>query len=121
MIYRISADFVMVLHFCFVLFAVFGGLLVLRRRWIIWLHIPAMIWGIVVQVFVLTCPLTVLENLFRDLGGETGYSGSCIEYYISLILYSGISYWVHWLLGLFVFVINLLVYYYVFIRRNKIT
>ena len=120
MIYRILADFVLVFHFCFVLFAVFGGLLVLRRRWIMWLHIPALVWGIVVQVFVLICPLTPLENRLRELGGETGYSAGFIEYYISMVLYSGVSYWLHWLLGLILFGVNLFVYYYVFIRRNKI-
>ena len=30
MIYRLLADFVLIIHLCFVLFAVFGGLLVLR-------------------------------------------------------------------------------------------
>lgn len=120
MIYRILADSILVFHFCFVLFALFGGLLILRWRWVMWLHIPALIWGIVVQGFVLICPLTPLENWFRDLGGETGYNGGFIEHYVSMLLYFSPSYRFHWLLGLVLFGTNLLTYCFVFIRRNKI-
>ena len=110
MIYRLSADFVIVLHFCFILFAVFGGLLVLRWCWIMWLHIPALIWGIVVQSWRLICPLTLLENWFRDLGNETGYSGGFIEHYVSMLLYFDINSWFYWLLALISIGVNLFVY-----------
>lgn len=120
MIYQIAADLILIFHFCFVLFALFGGLLILRWRGVIWLHLPALIWGIIVQVFVLTCPLTPLENRFRELGGETGYSGGFVEYYISLILYHSLSHWLHLLIGLILIMINLMVYYYVFFRHKSL-
>ncbi len=120
MIYRFLADFVLAFHLCFVLFLVFGGLLVLRWRSVIWVHIPALIWGFVVEAFSLTCPLTPLENWFRNLGGEAGYTGGFIEHYVSMVLYSTLGYWFHLFLGLILIGINLLVYFYVFMRRNKI-
>jgi uncharacterized protein (DUF983 family) len=120
MIYRFLADFVLAFHFSFVLFIVLGGLLVLRWRSVMWVHIPALIWGFVVVVFSLTCPLTPLENWFRNLGGEAGYSGGFIEHYVSMVLYSNLSYWFHLFLGLILIGINSLVYFYVFMRRNKI-
>ncbi|HXH69777.1 MAG TPA: DUF2784 domain-containing protein [Pyrinomonadaceae bacterium] len=121
MIYRILADAVLVSHFAFVIFIIFGGLLVLRRRIVLFIHLPALVWGIFVQIFLWQCPLTPLENWFRHLGGEAGYSGGFIEYYILMLLYPGIGFWIHILLGLILLAINLAVYSYVFShwRRMK--
>jgi hypothetical protein len=121
MIYRILADAVLVFHFAFVIFIIFGGLLVLRRRSILYAHLPALVWGILVQIFLWQCPLTPLENWFRQLGGEAGYSGGFIEHYILMLLYPGIGFWVHILLGLLLLATNLAVYLYVFShwRRMK--
>lgn len=117
MIYRLLADLILILHFCFVLFAVFGGLLVLRWRWLWKLHIPAIVWGFMVQYFVWICPLTSWENYFRELGGEAGYEGDFIEYYISAIIYPGfISLQTHLLLAILLVVFNLLIYAFLFRR-----
>ncbi|MGI8788139.1 MAG: DUF2784 domain-containing protein, partial [Pyrinomonadaceae bacterium] len=67
MTYRFLADVVLVLHFCFVLFTVLGGLLVLRWRVVALLHLPAVAWGILVECFFWACPLTTLENWLRGL------------------------------------------------------
>ena len=91
MIYRGLADFTFILHFCFVLFAVFGGLLVLRRRFLAWFHLPTVLWGFLVEFLHLPCPLTFLENSFREFGGEAGYAGGFIEYMIEQILYAHIN------------------------------
>ncbi|WP_080635340.1 DUF2784 family protein [Pseudomonas asplenii] len=37
MFYRIAADTVVSFHLLFILFVLFGGLMVLRWRWLIWL------------------------------------------------------------------------------------
>ncbi len=68
MAYRILADLVLILHFCFVLFVVFGGLFVVRRRWVASLHLPAVVWGVLVECFFWACPLTTLENSLRQKG-----------------------------------------------------
>lgn len=115
MLYGFLADIILVFHFCFVLFTVLGGLLILRRRSIIWLHLPALFWGIIVQVFSLTCPLTQFENRFRTLGGEANYAGGFIEHYVSLILYFQLGYWFHFALGFSLLLINVIVYLYIFL------
>ena len=119
MIFRFIADFILVFHLCFILFAVFGGLLVLYRRSIWKLHLPALIWGFLVQYFVWFCPLTTWENYFRTLGGEAGYDGGFVEYYISSIIYPEfISPNIHLFLAFLLVAFNLLVYFFVF-RRTR--
>jgi len=115
--YRILADLVLILHFCFVLFVVFGGLLALRRRWVASLHLPAVVWGVLVECFFWACPLTTLENSLRQLGGESGYTDGFIDHYVSAILYARISPQFRITLGLLLIGLNLLVYWYMFRRR----
>ena len=59
--YSWLADLILSIHAGFVLFVIFGGLLVLRWRWIAWLHLPAALWGAVVEFSGWVCPLTPLE------------------------------------------------------------
>ncbi len=117
MIYRLLADFILIVHLCFILFAIFGGLLVLRYRSVWKLHLPALVWGFLVQYFIWICPLTSWEIYFRNLGGEAGYDGGFIEHYVSAVVYPGfISPNTHLLLAILLVAFNLLVYSYV-IRR----
>lgn len=117
MAYRVLAEIVMVLHFCFVVFVIFGGLLVLRRRSIAWLHLPAVGWGILIEFFWWTCPLTTLENRLRELGGEAGYATGFIDYYVSAVLYAPLSPQVRIALGLMLVGFNLFIYLYLLRRQ----
>ncbi|OPY89259.1 MAG: hypothetical protein A4E72_01171 [Syntrophus sp. PtaU1.Bin208] len=87
MLYRILADFVVALHFGFILFVIFGGLLAIRRRWILFFHLPAAIWGALIEFQGWLCPLTTLEWRLRQAGGEAAYVQSFIEHYLVPIVY----------------------------------
>ena len=111
MIYRALADLVLIVHLTFVLFVVLGGLLVLRWPGAAWLHIPAAIWGVLIEYTGWICPLTPLENSFRTRGGEMGYSGGFIEHYIQRLLYpAGLTRSTQVVLGSLVLVLNLIAY-----------
>jgi hypothetical protein len=117
---NLLADFVVVLHFAFVLFVVLGGLLVLRRPRLAYLHVPAAIWGVWIEFTGRVCPLTPLENALRAGAGETGYSGGFIEHYILPVLYpSGLTRTVQLVLGGLVVAINLAVYGFLIRGRSK--
>lgn len=119
MIYRLSADFVLLLHLAFIVFAAFGGLLVLRRPRVVWLHLPALLWGVFVQWADLICPLTPLENLLRKLGGEGAYAGAFIEHYVGKLLYpEALTLELRYVLGALLIVINAAVYARVLQRRR---
>jgi hypothetical protein len=123
MAYRVLAEIVLVLHFCFVIFVVLGGLLVLRRHRLAWLHVPAVIWGVLIEFFWWACPLTTLENRLRQFGGEAGYETGFIDYYVSAVLYAPLTPQMRTTLGLLLVGFNLLVYLYLlrrhFLPRNS--
>jgi len=120
MIYRIAADCVLLLHLAFTLFAVLGGLLVLRRPSLLWLHLGAVFWGVVIEWADWICPLTPLENFLRERGGEAGYAGGFIEHYVVRFLYpESLTIELRYLLGGGLIAVNLLIYGYIFWTRRR--
>jgi hypothetical protein len=118
--YRALADVVVVIHFCFVLFVVLGGVLVLRRPWLAWLHVPVAIWGALIEFAGWICPLTPLENHLRALGREPGYSGGFVEHYITAVLYpSGLTRGMQVAIGVFVLAVNVTVYGILIARMRR--
>ena len=111
MLDRLLADAVVVFHVLFIAFAIGGGLLVLRWRRVMWLHLPAVAWAVLVEVMSWPCPLTPLENFFRRRGGAAGYSESFVEHYVMPVLYpEGLTDRAQFLIGSFVFAVNIAVY-----------
>jgi hypothetical protein len=120
MIYRLLADAVAVAHAAFVAFVVFGGLLVMRWRRIAWLHIPAALWGVLVEYRGWVCPLTPLENMLRERAGLAGYSGGFVDHYILRLLYpSHLTQDVQWILGTLALAMNALVYGAIWRQRRR--
>ena len=109
--FRILADVTVILHLAFVLFVVFGGLLVVRRPRFAWVHLPAAAWGACVEFAGWVCPLTPLENWLREQSGAPVYTSSFIERYLVPALYpSSLSREFQWVLGCLVVLINAAVY-----------
>ena len=107
------ADLILCIHAGFVLFVIFGGLLVLRWRWIVWLHLPAAVWGAVVEFTGWICPLTPLENWLHAQGGEVGDEQDFTARYLLPILYPGdLTRGLQLLLGTGVVVLNAVIYWW---------
>lgn len=87
MVYGLIVDALVLLHFLFVAFAVFGGLLALRWPKVAWLHVPALIWAVTVEIYVHYCPLTPLENMLRKQAGLETYQTGFIAHYILRVIY----------------------------------
>lgn len=118
--YRIGADVVLIVHFLFVLFVIFGGLLVIRWPRVAWVHVPVAIYGVVIEFLGFICPLTPLENSLRERGGEAGYSGGFIEHYITATIYpSGLTRRIQIVLGVGVLVLNVGIYAIVTRRARR--
>ncbi len=120
MIYRSLADLVLVLHLAFIVFVVAGGLLALRWRRAPFVHLPAALWGVFVEVSGGACPLTPLENALRRAAGASGYSGGFIEHYLVPTIYPAtLSQPVQLLLAGLVVLTNALVYSVVWRRYRS--
>jgi hypothetical protein len=120
MVYRALADFIVLVHFCFVFFSVVGGLLVLKWKKIIWIHLPAVFWAILIEVMGWICPLTPLENWFRQKSGTTGYQAGFIEHYILSLLYPArLTRSFEIVLGLFVLAVNVGIYGWILRVQRK--
>jgi len=81
------ADLVLAVHAAFVVFAVAGGLLVLRWRWVAWLHVPALAWAAAIELVGGICPLTPLEDRLRGGADAATRSPDFVERVISALLY----------------------------------
>ena len=120
MFYRYSADAVLFLHFSFIVFVVIGGLLAIWRRGVLFIHLPAALWGVFVELTGRVCPLTSLENTFRIKAGYAGYSKSFVEHYLLGIIYpEGLTREVQYFLGALVVVVNVAIYLWLFYRFRQ--
>ena len=120
MIYRALADMVLVIHLLFILFVIGGGFLLLRWPKAAWAHLPAALWGVAIEFMGWICPLTPLENFFRQAAGEVGYGGGFIEHYLLPTLYPhALTREIQIAMGAAVLVLNLIVYAVVWRRRRR--
>lgn len=111
MAYHALSNLVLIIHLAFVLFVVLGGFLVLKWKSLAWLHVPAFLWGALIELAGWVCPLTPLENWLREKGSGLVYRTDFIEHYILSLLYPTIlTRSSQIFLGLFVLIVNLGLY-----------
>ncbi|WP_227657403.1 DUF2784 domain-containing protein [Candidatus Magnetaquicoccus inordinatus] len=123
MLYRLFADCTALFHISFVLFVLFGSALVARYPVLLWWHLPAVTWGVAIELIGWNCPLTYVENHFRQLALENGQGWSFVDLYLLPIIYpalwfpGGFPSWGFPVIGIVVFVINFFAYHR--IRRGR--
>ncbi|MGH8229334.1 MAG: DUF2784 domain-containing protein [Steroidobacteraceae bacterium] len=109
--WKLLADTVVLLHLAFVVFVVIGGFLAWRFRIALFAHVPALLWGIWIELSGWICPLTPLENHLRALAGEAGYTGGFVEHYILPVLYPpGLTRAAQWVLAAVLIALNAIAY-----------
>jgi len=117
---KTAADVIVLVHLAFILFVAAGGLLVFRWPKLAWVHVPAVVWGALIELAGWICPLTPLENRLRGAGGEAAFAGGFIDRYIMPIIYpAGLTRGMQLTLGTVVIVVNLVVYGSLFLRRKR--
>ena len=120
MLYRALADVVVSIHFLFVAFVLIGGFVAWRWRRVAWVHLPAALWGVAIELGGWVCPLTPLENALRARAGLAGYSGGFVEHHMLAWLYpAGLTPQKQVVLGVLAFLVNLTAYG-IFLRRRHV-
>jgi hypothetical protein len=119
MVFTLLAFLTVLAHLSFILFVVFGGLLVARRPRLAPVHLACAAWGAYVALANRICPLTPLENWFRQRGGGPGYTGDFLEHYLLAIVYpTGLTAGTQRALGVAVIVLNAVVYAWILWKRR---
>lgn len=119
-IYLLLAELTVLLHFLFVIFVAVGGLLLLIWPKLIYLHLPAVMWGIYIQFSGGYCPLTPLEKTFRQLAGMQTYEGGFINQYLMPIIYPrGLTYEMQILIGIGLILLNIVIYTILIYRQRR--
>jgi len=118
--YRALADLVLILHFAFILFVTLGGLLLFRWPRVAYLHLPAALWGMLIELAGGICPLTPLEQRLRRLAGEPGYRGDFLDHYLTAAIYPiGLTRGIQIALGALVLLVNVTVYWLWWRKRRS--
>ena len=73
MLYKLLADCVVLCHFLWILFLIFGGIWGRRRRWVRFVHVPALFFAFFIEISDWYCPLTHLEVWLRVTGCDVEY------------------------------------------------
>ena len=86
--YRFLTDLVILLHLLWILFLVFGVLLVLVRPKIAIFHLGGLLFSLILNLMGWFCPLTYLENHLRSLSDPgTRYLATFVTKYMARIVY----------------------------------
>jgi len=88
MIYHVLTDLTILFHFLWILFIIFGLLLVWRWPKVAFFHLGGLLFSLIINFFGWYCPLTYLENyLNASVDKGTGYENSFITRYLAPIVY----------------------------------
>ena len=118
--YELAADLTLIVHFAFILFVVFGALLFFVSAKIVFIHIPAFIWGSYIELTNSICPLTYLENWFLHKANLTAYSEGFIQNYLMPIVYPmSLTKNLQIYLGIALIVVNIIIYGFIFNKLKK--
>jgi len=115
-----AANLTLIVHFAFILFVVLGALLFFVSTKIVFIHIPAFIWGSYIELTHSICPLTYLENWFLHKANLTIYSEGFIQNYLIPIVYpANLTIDLVINLGIALIVVNMIIYGFIISKLNK--
>jgi len=110
LIYTIAADVVVAVHFVWILFLIGGAWIGRRVRWVMWMHLAALGYSVLLQTFHWICPLTYLELWLWNRTPAGSYSGSFIAHYLEKLIYMDIPRGLVFALTVAVIIVSAVVY-----------
>jgi len=104
-------ELVLVVHLGFIIWVVTGGFLAVRWGWLALIHIPALVYAVLLEWHGWICPLTPLENRLRHERAMQTYDTGFIENYLISIIYpEGLTREIQVMLAAGLVVINAIAY-----------
>ena len=118
--YELAANLTLIIHFVFIIFVVFGALLYFVLTKIIFVHVPALIWGIYMELTHSICPLTYLENFLLQKANLSTYSEGFIQHYLVPIVYpNNLTEDFQTFLAVVLMIVNLIIYGLIISKSKK--
>jgi hypothetical protein len=87
MSYPFMADFLVLIHFFWILFILFGMVFVLMGSRLLYLHLGGLLFSLFLNMMGYYCPLTYLENSLRSWGEHPPHEGSFVSRYVAPLVY----------------------------------
>jgi hypothetical protein len=108
--YAMFAILVLLLHALLIWWVISGALFTRSRPVLRWLHISSLVWGILTELLLWPCPLTLLENWLEAKAGVQPYQGGFLLHYLDKLVYRDIPSTLLTVAGLIVCTLNLGLY-----------
>ncbi|HEX4809510.1 MAG TPA: DUF2784 domain-containing protein [Bryobacteraceae bacterium] len=87
---NVLASAVLTIHLVWILWVIFGAFWTRGRPLLAAFHILSLLWGIVVEVSPLPCPLTIAEQFFEQKAGAAAYHGAFVSHFLDRLVYPDI-------------------------------
>jgi hypothetical protein len=81
-VWRGLADGMVGIHYAYMAYMLVGGFIAWRWPKTLVLHVLAVVWAVLIVTTKVPCPLTALQNNFRERAGDDPLSSSFINIYI---------------------------------------
>jgi hypothetical protein len=81
-VWRVLADGIAGIHYAYIAYMIVGGFIAWRWPKTIVAHVLAVVWAVLIVTTKVPCPLTALQNNFRERAGDKPLSDSFINVYI---------------------------------------
>ncbi|MGA8029885.1 MAG: DUF2784 domain-containing protein [Bryobacteraceae bacterium] len=117
------AEITLAVHLAWILWVIFGAFWTQGRPVLAAFHLLSLVWGIIVEVTVLPCPLTLAEQVFENKvgAGAPAYRGSFVLHYLDSMVYPNLPEWLLVCCGVAICLLNLAIYARRFRRRHRIS
>ena len=87
--YQWLVNVILTAHFVYLAYLLLGGFLAWRWTKMIWPHLAAAVWGVLIVFNLVACPLTIAEVWARRLAGDEPVNGGFIDRYVTNVIYPG--------------------------------
>jgi hypothetical protein len=113
------ATLILSIHLAWIIWLITGAFWTRGRPLLAVFHLLSLVWGIVTELELWPCPLTLAEQFFENRAGVNEYSGGFLLHYLDRIVYPDIPDWLISVIGVTVCVLNLGVYGRRYWRRKR--
>lgn len=101
---------VLIVHLLFIWWVILGAIFTRGRRILAGLHIACLIYAVVIEAGPWACPLTSIEDYFREKAGAPAYHEPFLVHYLEAVVYPNVSVLLLFWCAVAIAVVNLGVY-----------